>query len=271
MEKYIKNLINTLEKIDDDVRIKHLVDIFTKKMTAKGRIVIVSAGANKLIIENLINSFNYLFKIEENKFLFLSLEHAFEEITDNWKELENSKSIGAISAMEHDINSDDIVLGLSSTGRTNYINYFLKQSNNLRAMTILISSSLKSEDKKYIDYNMNFPLINKEINGLYVGNHTTIIKIIFERLFFDVFEEMGQIIDGRILTTRMWTEKLLDISMNTIKKYNVNYLGEKELNEIILESKNELSIVVVMIATNVGKDEALDILKKENYNFKKIL
>ncbi len=273
MKKYFDSLQATLNEVEP--HIKNMEDIsnnFVQRINNGGRIFIVVAGPVAKMTDYLYDSFRYLFKLDWEKIHIIEAARRHEQSfrdKNEWKHLENDKSIGAIDAIEMGINECDYVLGLSVTGNTKYINQFLKQSGDSGAGTAIITSSTKAEELSYIDTTINFQVQNKTVKGLYIGNHTTILKLCVEVIFFDVFEKLGQIINGMIMTTKIWTDKLFMVSMNVLWEIDPN-LSIEDGRQLVKESDGELSIAILKLLKNYTTEEAKNILEDNKYDFNKI-
>ncbi|BDU67421.1 MAG: hypothetical protein TYPL_0740 [Candidatus Tyloplasma litorale] len=273
MKDYFKTLIETFKTLEYYKKDFDLIaDLLTKKIhDRKGRIILISSGPMINMIQYMVNSFDYLFKIDNKKFLIIEPGKKYINFYEkNWKKIENDKSIGAFDAKEFLVNKNDLVLAFSVTGKTNYINNFLKQAHQCNAKTIMIKSSSFIDNINFVDIKINIELAKKSIEGLYIGNHTTILKMVFEYIIFKMFENLGQIFEEKILTTKIWTKKMMINSLEVLRSFNPN-MSDKELENLIVKAENELSIAIVMSKLNVNIDKAKIILQKNKYNFKNIL
>ena len=269
--KYVESLKKSLDVFEkNNILFDNIVKKLKDKIYNNGRIIFISTGNTGHSIELLIKSFEYLFKVPKDKFQIIISGEEYKEIDFyNQKEFENNKSIGTISAIEKNISKDDIVIGFSATGKTNYVNAFLKESKEKGAFTSLIISSENNINDSFVDQKITLSLEEKNIKGLYIGNHTTILKIAFELIIFNLFEEIGQIYDGNIMTTKIWTQKLKEVSIETIRKFN-SKIEDDEIENLLKETNGELSLILIMIKLNIELKDAIKIASKNNYNFKKI-
>lgn len=270
MREYISRLKNALEQIEDRIcEFANLQNEIIKRIKNDGKIYIVSAGQMNKIVDSIVNSLDYLFKFEKNKIISIEAAIKYKNILPNsWKHFENNKTIGAIDAIEYNITKNDLIIAISSTGKTHYINNFLTQCKTLGAQTYNLTSANDSNSVDYKFNNINIEL-DKTIGGLYIGNHTTILKVIIESLIFDSFTKLGQIYEGRILTTYVWTKKLFTTSFINLKHFK-NDITEDEAKELLIKCDNQLSVAILTITNNVDPIEAKELLEKNKYNFKKI-
>lgn len=274
MNKYFKGLIDTIDKVEQyNNELEYITQEFQNRFNGKGRIILLSAGPIAYMNDYLTESFKYLFKFDWDKLVNIQPGKSYEDYfpknsNKSWRNIENEKSIGAIDTIEMNVTKDDFIIAFSVTGKTNYINQFIKQSKEIGARTALITSSPHATND-IADVNINLPVENKMIKGLYIGNHTTILKLIIESIFFKTFEDMGQIYNGMILTTNTWTNKLKEISMSVLCEFN-SELSIDDGKRILEESDNELSVAILKLSHNIEKEEAKKILEKNNYDFKLI-
>ncbi len=267
---FIDSLISGLKEVK--IKQEDITSIsaeIIKRINGQGTVLFLAAGPVSKMIDSLVDSLEYLFKYPKGKIKSITSGKKYKELyEEDWKHFENNRTIGAIDVIELGIQKEDIVIALSSTGKTEYINNFLKESNALGASTIYITTANDEKELESYGKSINITL-PKTINGLYTGNHTTILKVILDRILFHTFEELGQIHNGVILTTNIWTKKLMWTSYQALKYFD-DSITEEEAEKLVKECDNELSIAIVMLKTKLSKKEAIDILKKNNYNFKKI-
>ena len=126
-EQYVNNLKNSLDNIiDKNGEISEIVDLMVEVIKNKGRIIFVSAGVVSRWIDEFIKSFDYLFKVPEDKIKLISVKTNYGSIK-NWTHFENNETIGAISAMENNIKKRSLhfVLHYSRCNIIIYVNHTL--------------------------------------------------------------------------------------------------------------------------------------------------
>ncbi len=273
MNKYFESLIESLENIG---MIENEISEAAKKVgdflkSDKGRLIIISAGAFSAYINETIKSFRYLFKYDHSRIITIKSGEKYRELlNDESRKIENIKAVGVLDVMEMNVDNDDIVIALSATNSTEHIKYFMKQSHECGAYIINITSPSKGTFKKdYVDLPINLYIKNKTIKGLYIGNHTTILKVIIESIFFEAFKNVGQIVGGMILTTHTWTKKLRNSSFEVLRFFDEHLTNEQAI-ELLKESENELSVAILKKTKNISNEEAKAILERYKYNFNKI-
>ncbi len=273
MKDYFDSLITSLEdiyKFDESIELTSSY-ISEKIQSGKGRVIIVSAGVIGSYVKRTVDSFEYLFKYDHSKIVTLKAGDKYRDMNiDDSRRLENVEAVGALDAIEMGINSDDLVISLSVTGSTKHLKYFLKESHDRGAKTVSITSSRQSGFKKeYIDLPIDVNVKNKTIKGLYIGNHTTILKIIIEFIMFESFKNLGQIVNGSIMTTNTWTKKLRDVSIEVLQVFDENITNGEAL-KLLENSEDELSIAILKLTRGLDNEQAKKLLIEHDYDFNKI-
>ncbi len=268
MKEYYESLENSIKEIlEKRELIEKISNEVSKRIIDQGRIYIISAGAVSDIVNSFISSFDYLFKYNKEKIISISAGKAYKELYPlKWRHFENNKTIGALDAMEMGINEKDLILSLSSTGETDYVKNFLNESKSLGALTYSITASPQEQITEHNNLNIT---VNKTIQGLYIGNHTTILKAIIEGIMFNSFKNLGQIHNGMILTVDVWTDKLFYTSFEVLSKLSPG-LTKEEAKKLLKSSDQQLSIAIIMLMKKISKEKALEELNKVNYDFRKI-
>lgn len=266
--KYFESLTEVLKTADNqNNKIKELAGDIVKRINGKGKIYIISAGPNADMVNDLFYSFSYLFKFNKEKFLIVQAARKHKVYSAEWKDYENNKSIGAYDATLFKITKDDLIIGLSVTGKTHYINHFIREFKSKGAKTSIITSSNLFGNLDFIDVHLDLSIKEKTIIGLYIGNHTTILKVAIESIFFNVFEELGQIFNNLILTTKVWTKKLFETSL-AVFEVLFPEMSKEEVEKLLNECEGEQSVAIVMLIKGISKNSAIKLLKENSYNFK---
>lgn len=274
MNKYIENLVDSFVKSKDELKKLEDISILIEKKIRdkKGRVFLLGAGQTGQMILNLIETFNYLFKFDKYSLIPIvaGLNQNFTD-DSNWRKIESERSIAAIDVTEYEISENDLVINFTSTESTPYNISFLKTAFDLSAITIVISSSKKIGDSsKYATNYIHIPLVGESIENLYIGNYTTILKVAMEKVLFHVFEINGQIINGNICTTKVWTKRLREITFEVAKKFNDDLTFEHYC-KILIDAENELSIALIMLNKNIDSIEAKKLVEKNKYNLTSFL
>ncbi len=266
--QYLHTTIDKIENVHDELF--NVSKLIAEKINTAGKVIFISAGPIAELFDNMIKSLRYLFKFDENKFRVIKGAKYYSEFKqiEKWKEFENSKSIGALAALESNLDENDLIIAMSVTGKTEYIHSYLEYGESIGANAFLITTSSQSNCSLNIK-TINVLENNEMINSLFVSNHTTILKMIFESIIFSAFEDNGQIIDGYIHTTKIWTKKLLYTHFEVFKKYK-NDITIEEIKELLEKTDNELSVALVMLKLKVSVSEAWQIVELNNFNFKNI-
>lgn len=266
--KYFESLIETLKIADkQNNKINELANDIIQRIKGKGKIYIISAGPNADMIDDLFYSFSYLFKFNKEKFVIVKAAQKHKLYSEDWKDYENSKSIGAYDATQYRISQNDLIIGLSVTGKTHYINHFIREFKTRGAKTSIITSSNLFGNLDFADVHIDLSIEEKTIIGLYIGNHTTILKAVIENIFFNVFEELGQISNNLILTTKVWTRKLFETSLSVFEVLFPE-VSKDEVEKLLKQCDGEQSVVIVMLKKGISKNKALKLLKDNSFDFK---
>ncbi len=272
---YIDNLKNALSKLQEyNSQLEEISqELFRVLNSEKGKIYILGAGSTADFSKTLIKGLGHHFKYEHDKIVVLeaSMNNNFdfeEENIDN----ENIFSVGVVDAIEANLNDNDIIIALSSTGRTDYINGFIKEAKSTGSKIAYITSptDINNTHNLEVDYPITIVIERKNIYGLHIGNHTTLLKTTLEKILFRVFELKGQIIDGYVLTTNAWTKKLIENSLPTIAKYGKELTYEQAI-PIFKKADNELSVIIASLILKVSLEEAKEKVLECGYDFNKLI
>lgn len=275
LNNFIINLKSALSKLHNEIPKMEIIseEITNILQSENGKIYLLATGQTAHMINKLVESFKYLFKFDEDRIvpIIIGMNHEEAININDLRSIESEQSIAAIDALELNLSSNDMIINFTSTEETPYANNMLKSANDLGAKIAIVSSSETSNHSHVeVDYYIHVPLKSKVIENLYIGNHTTILKTALEFIMFKSFENLGQIVDKKVMTTKMWTKRLLETSYESIHDFD----SEMTFDEFVSLSEKceyEFSVVIICLIKSLEPGEAKKLLEKRKYNFKKIL
>lgn len=280
MKQYFKNLHNTSNEMVKNE--KALEDVFQEALKtlnqSEGRVFFLATGLTGFMIKDFLHSLSYLFKWDKERLLVIIPGQEHNNLTEDeeWRNYEDLNTVGALEALELNLNKNDLLVSLTTTEKTRYIHGLLFQAKVNGSKVIQISSAKetlygKDEEKdSIIDKHIHIPLSGKSIENLFIGNHNTVLKASAEYILLRYFEESGQIIDDNILTINAWTGKLRHIAYTTLLK-SFPDLTEAKAIEYFEKCNNDMAAIYIILEKGLTYAKAKKLLKDNKYNIKKVL
>lgn len=237
------------------------VDVVSEKLKNNGRLFYVGAGTsgrlgildasecpatystNPEIVQGIIAG--------GNKAIFTSIEGA-----------EDDEEKGRKLIKEKGINSKDVVIGITASGRTPFVIGVMKEAKKNGIVTIGISNNKNSLINEEVDIKIN-PIVGPEvIMGSTRMKAGTSQKLILNMITTASMIKLGKVYGNLMVDLQLSNKKLVDRAIRIIE-YAANV--KKEIAKEYLEKSDfNPKVAIVMLKTGVDKDKAKELLKKEN-------
>ena len=155
-----KQMLNKITESTSNIEsvifdIEKLAKRISEKLNEEGRIIFVGAGISSEMSKIIIDELWFNFSIPKGKFLSLTSARNYVEYIDTWKELEELSSTSIFELDELGLKNNDIVIGLSSSGKTQYVLSAVKYAHDIGCLTACITDINNSEISKYSNFKVN--------------------------------------------------------------------------------------------------------------------
>jgi len=178
-------------------------------------------------------------------------------------------SIDSLSELEKlNFNSNDIILGISTSGTTPFVLGALEYASKIGAITgFLTCNNIKSI--KYVNHLIKVIVGPEVISGstrLKAGTATKmVLNMISTTSMIKLNHTFGNIMIDLVPKNKKLIERALSIVMNEIS------IDRKQAEELYALSRQNLKVAIIMGKKHISCDEAYRILNEENGNLKQIL
>ncbi len=263
----IESTMNDFDKIENEI-LKLSKTISEMIQYKEGRIIFVGAGISADMAGIIIEELWFNFQIPKGKFISLTAAKSYAETLEKWKELEEIEQTSVFELEPFNINENDLVIGLSSSGRTSYVVSSLKFSKQLGAKTALITDTDKFPNLD-LDFVVNTSFRKPIVVGLNTAEGATIQKLIIDNILYSALEDSGRIYKRQLVYLRPLSKKIEGYCITII----MNLLNVDNEEAIRLFEKGDRSLELTLISNlkKVSIDKARDLLYKNNGNFNTIL
>ncbi len=269
IKKIIQNFLIDEENFEKNkVNIEKVSEIIANKIINNERIVFVCVGYFADILNGLAKDIEYNFGIKKDLIKVLHAGYAFKRELNNWKEMGAIESAAVIELENILINKKDLIIGISSSGKTSYILGALSYGKEIGAKTVLITNEKESNLK--IKPNYTFSILPKNnIANIRSLDRITLRKMIFDILIYSSIEKSGRIYKNRMPFMKWNSEKTKNEILETISIVsNISFL---EAKKILKEADGISEVACVMALKKINKEKAISELKNIKYNFNKII
>jgi len=174
----------------------------------------------------------------------------------------------ALNLLNNKINKNDFVLGISASGGASFVEAGLKHAKKIGATTGLLTSN-NIPDNIYVDYLISVIVGPEVISGSTRMKAGTATKMILNMISTTTMIKLNKTYGNIMVDLKISNKKLLDRAIRIISE--ITSISYNEATEILKKSKNNVKAAIVMHIKNVTLDKALDLLKINNGNLRKII
>lgn len=248
--------------------ISRLVDEIVNRTTSSTRIIYIGAGTSGrlgvLDASECPPTYGVDFKVVQG--IIAGGNDAMFRAKEN---IEDNEIQGKIDLEKLKLTKDDVVIGLTASGRTPYVIGAIKYAKEIGALTGSITCSNDSELSKLVDFPIEVVVGAEIVTGSTRMKSGTAQKMVLNMISTSVMIKRGKVFSGYMVDVKTSNIKLIErakrILMNTT---NIDY--EKATN-YLKKSGNSVKVAIAMVLLNIERDEAEEKLKHFKYNVARMI
>lgn len=175
---------------------------------------------------------------------------------------EDDEIQGGLDIQGYRLTENDVVMGITASGRTPYPIGAMKFANKVGAFTIALSSNRDSEIGKLADCNLEVIVGPEVLTGSTRMKAATSHKMILNMISTSVMIKLGKVYENLMVDVHASNYKLKERAKNiVIEITNVSY----HIAEEVLEKTGyKVKVAIVMILADVPYKQAQQALQLEN-------
>ena len=183
---------------------------------------------------------------------------------------EDSPDKGSFEVRNHGISSNDVLIGIASSGRTPFVLGALKEANTRNATTILLSCVPPSNDlKEYVNHFIT-PIVGPEIiTGSTRLKAGTATKVILNMLTTISMVKIGKVYNNLMVDVHASNSKLIQRSIRIVQ--SITGVDSQVAQETLKLAEGSAKTAIVMIEKGMNKNQAINLLDKHNGFLRPIL
>lgn len=267
-------MLNKIRETEDNILkslpvIEELAKEIAEKIDSNGKVIFVGAGISSETARIIIDELWFNFQIKRGKFVALTAAKQYTDNLEKWKELEEMSSTSIFELNELGIDENDIVIGLSSSGKTQYVVSAVKYAKDLGCKTAVITDVDSSFVAEYADYVINTKFGKPSIKGLNAAEGGTVQKIIIDLLIYNAMAFAGRIYENTLVFMIPVSKKIEDYCLEVITELLLVDL--ETANELFNKYSKSLELTIICEKLNIDISKAKSLLLKYNNNLNKIL
>jgi len=260
-----KDIIDGINNSSDDI--ENIVRLTLESLLDGGRLFYVGAGTSGRLGVLDAAECKPTFGVDSSmvqgiiaggeKALSESIEGAEDKIDDIKGIIANKK-----------ISSNDIIIGISCSGRALFVLEFLKLSKKIGAKTALITFN-DVDDIKYIDKMLKVFVGPEIISGSTRMKSGTTTKMILNMISTITMIKLNKTYGNYMVDLKVVNNKLLLRAVNIIKA--LTGIGSDEAEDILNKSKGKVKNALIMKKLNICYIESVELIKNFNGSLRLIL
>lgn len=183
---------------------------------------------------------------------------------------EDSPDKGAFEVRDHGISSNDVLIGIASSGQTPFVLGALKEADIHKARTILLSCVPPSNDlKEYVNHFIT-PIVGPEIiTGSTRLKAGTATKLILNMLTTISMVKIGKVYNNLMVDVHASNSKLIQRSIRIVQ--SITGVDSQVAQEALKLAEGSAKTAIVMIEKGMNQTEAINLLDKHNGFLRPIL
>lgn len=259
MNKEDEKVINAVNR--EIPSIARLIDNIIESFKNGGRLIYIGAGTSgRLGILDAVEC-PPTFGTDPSEVLGLMAggQKAFIEAVEG---AEDDNELGKKDLEEISLNSNDIVIGLSASGRTPYVIGALEYANQIGSRTGAISCNQNSRISMVADVAIELLAGPEVLTGSTRLKAGTAQKMVLNMLSTGAMRGIGKIYENLMVDLKPTNQKLIERAKGIIMKTtNVTY---EEAEKYLERSNNNPKIAIVMVKNSCSFEEAKERLERNS-------
>lgn len=175
---------------------------------------------------------------------------------------EDNEEQGKADLKAIQLSKDDIVIGISASGRTPYVKAALAYANEVGAVSVSLSCNTNSEMSKLTQYVLEVPVGPEVLTGSTRLKSGTAQKLILNMISTMTMIGVGKVYDNLMVDLKPTNQKLIQRSIRIIK--DICDLNDEEAKLLYEKADQNIKTAVVMYLCDTTKDDAQNKLLQHN-------
>ena len=183
---------------------------------------------------------------------------------------EDKPERGAQAVREHQLTSQDVLVGIASSGRTPYVLGALKEAHAIGVKTIFFSCVPPAEElQEYVDHFIT-PIVGPEIiTGSTRLKAGTATKLVLNMLTTISMVKLGKVYNNLMVDVHASNIKLVERSIRIVQ--TVTGVDATIANKTLTQAGGSAKIAIVMLVKDINRTDAVALLEKHQGFLRPIL
>lgn len=182
---------------------------------------------------------------------------------------EDSVLGGADDLKERNLSENDVVVGITASGRTPYVVGALNYANQIGAETISLSCNENSEVGKIAKHKIEVVVGPEVIAGSTRLKAGTAQKLVLNMLSTASMIKLGKVYDNLMVDLNASNSKLVERAKGIVM--NITNVSYEVATDVLNQTNQRVKPAIIMIIANVSVQEALNLLDQAEGNVRDAL
>ncbi len=183
---------------------------------------------------------------------------------------EDKSERGAQAVQEHQLTSQDVLVGIASSGRTPYVLGALKEAHAIGVKTIFLSCVPPAEELKEFVNHFITPIVGPEIiTGSTRLKAGTATKLVLNMLTTISMVKLGKVYNNLMVDVNASNTKLVERSIRIVQ--TVTGVDAALADTTLKQAGGSVKIAIVMLIKEINRTDAAALLEEHNGFLRPIL
>ena len=254
--------------IKEKKNIARAVDMIVDSFRRGGRLFYVGAGTSGRLGVLDASECPPTFGVEREMVQGI-IAGGHEALTRSIERAEDYPEDGVAAIRERNINSGDVVVGISTSGGAPFVKGALEEAHRSGAGTVFFTCNPPTDDMPFVDVFIT-PIVGPEIiagsTRLKAGTAT---KLVLNMLSSISMIKTGKVYDNLMVDVQVWNAKLVDRAKRLITQLGgVDY---ENAGKFLKAARGSVKVGIVMARRDVGFEEAVRLLEENDGFLRKVI
>ena len=182
---------------------------------------------------------------------------------------EDSRELGLADIKAVELTPQDILIGLSASGRTPYVLAALEYAKKVGALTISVSANPNSEMATVADVGIDVAVGPEVITGSTRMKSGTAQKMVLNMISSGIMVRTGKVYQNLMINVQATNEKLVNRGIRIVSQ--ATGVSFEEAEKVFYESGERVNVAILMLELNVSSIEAKKLLKENDGNIANVI
>ena len=182
---------------------------------------------------------------------------------------EDSRELGLADIKAVELTPQDILIGLSASGRTPYVLAALEYGKKVGALTISVSANPNSEMATVADVGIDVAVGPEVITGSTRMKSGTAQKMVLNMISSGIMVRTGKVYQNLMINVQATNEKLVNRGIRIVSQ--ATGVSFEEADKVFYESGERVNVAILMLELSISSDEAKKLLEEKDGNIANVI